>query len=275
MGWAGITPSTTRRGQMDMKVSKGKSRNRKDSAVSILNNERKRTAGRRGTKRFVDPCKLFVGNLPYSADEDTVMDFLAQHLGGTNNIHSVKIIREWKTGQSKGFGFVMFSDPIFATHAMETVKGKKLNGRVVNLNQGQKKVDPNVLYVQKHKRSAEEEGDEEDRAIAGALDDVEGDESLESLKDFDSASDEELFALWNEDDEDGNLLEVNDDDDDLENFVYDGVFEEEYKDELYGKDDDDDDKPMNREQRRDAAKRKPRRKLPHKGFGPQIETELK
>ena len=262
---------------MDMKVSKGKSRNRKDSTVSILNNERKRTAGRRGTKRFVDPCKLFVGNLPYSADEDTVMDFLCQHLGATNNIHSVKIIREWKTGQSKGYGFVMFSDPIFATHAMEAVKGKKLNGRVVNLNQGQKKVDPNVLYVQKRKRSAEEERDEEDRTIAGALDDVEGDESLESLKDFDSASDEELFALWNEDDEDGNLVEIDDDDDDddLESFVYDGVFEEEYKDELYGKDDDDDDKPMNREQRREAAKRKPRRKLPHKGFGPQIETELK
>lgn len=261
---------------MEMKVSKGKSRNRKDSAVSILNNERKRAAGRRGTKRFVDPCKLFVGNLPYSADEDTVMDFLADHLGGTNNIHSVKIVREWKTGQSKGYGFVMFSDPIFASHAMETVKGKKLNGRVVNLNQGQKKVDPNVLYVQKRKRSAEEEGDEEDRTIAGALDDVEGDASLESLKDFDSDSDEELFALWNEDGEDGNLAEVDDDDDDdLENFVYDGVFEEEYKDELYGKDDDDDDKAMNREQRREAAKRKPRRKLPHKGFEPQIETDLK
>lgn len=261
-----------------MKVSKGKSRNRKDSTVSILNNERKRAAGRRGTKRFVDPCKLFVGNLPYSADEDTVMDFLADHLGGTNNIHSIKIVREWKTGQSKGYGFVMFSDPIFASHAMEAVKGKTLDGRVVNLNQGQKKVDPNVLYVQKRKRSAEDESDEEDRTIAGALDDVEGDESLESLKDFDSDSDEELFALWNEDGEDGNLVEVDDDDDDdddLENFVYDGVFEEEYKDELYGKDDDDDDKAMNREQRREAAKRKPRRKLPHKGFGPQIETDSK
>ena len=253
-----------------MKVSKGRSRNRKDSTVSILNNERKRTAGRPGTKRFVSPNKLFVGNLPYSADEDTVMEWLGQHLGSTINVHSVKIIRDWKTGQSKGFGFVMFTDPIFATHCCETLNGMKLNGRNVNFSQGQKKVDPNVLYAQKRKRSAEE--DEEEKAIGGALDDaerggrLEDDESLASLQDFDAVSDDDLFA-FNDDDEDGGG-------DDLENFVFDGVFEEEYKDELFGKDDDDD-TIMNREQRREAAKRKPRRKLPHKGFGQQVKTELK
>ena len=72
--------------------------------------------------------------------------------------------------------------------------------------------------------------------------------------------------LWDEEDEE--------EDEDLENFVYDGVFELEYAEELSNKglSDDEDTKDMNRKQRREAAKNKPKRKLPHKGFGPQVKT---
>ena len=275
-----FVPETTspKRGQMEMKVSRGKSRNRKDTRLNILNAERKRNAGRRGTKRFVDPGKVFIGNLPFTADDDAVLKWLGEQLGGTHNIASVKIVRNWKTDKSKGFGFIMFTDPIFATSAMETIRGRKFEGRVINLNQGQKKVDPNVLYVKKRKEKSNEEVDGEEMTIERALDeaesvtkddDEEGSEEVSAedsytVGDFDSILDNEM--LWDEEDEE--------EDEDLENFVYDGVFELEYAEELSNKglSDDEDTKDMNRKQRREAAKNKPKRKLPHKGFGPQVKT---
>ena len=101
------------------------------------------------------------------------------------------------------------------------------------------------------------------------VDDEEGSEEVSAedsytVGDFDSILDNEM--LWDEEDEE--------EDEDLENFVYDGVFELEYAEELSNKglSDDEDTKDMNRKQRREAAKNKPKRKLPHKGFGPQVKT---
>ena len=101
------------------------------------------------------------------------------------------------------------------------------------------------------------------------VDDEEGSEEVSAedsytVGDFDGILDNEM--LWDEEDEE--------EDEDLENFVYDGVFELEYAEELSNKglSDDEDTKDMNRKQRREAAKNKPKRKLPHKGFGPQVKT---
>lgn len=63
-----------------MKVSKGKSKHSKSNSINTLNNERKKLAGRRGTKNFVDPNKVFVGNLPYDADEDEIMEWICDNI---------------------------------------------------------------------------------------------------------------------------------------------------------------------------------------------------
>ena len=143
---------------LEMKVSKGKSKHSKSNSLHTTNQYRKRIAGKPGSKHFLDPNKVFVGNLSFDATVDDLKAFLKQHLGGLNSVESVKIIHDWKTNKSKGFGFVQFYDPIFATSAMESIKNKKLKGRVIRLDQGRKKDDleNRVLFVKKRERRDED-----------------------------------------------------------------------------------------------------------------------
>ena len=46
--------------------------------------------------------KIYVGNLPFSATEDSVRELFSQH--GT--VQSVALIKDRDTGQPRGFGFV-------------------------------------------------------------------------------------------------------------------------------------------------------------------------
>jgi hypothetical protein len=227
-----------------------------DGTLAVVNRQRVRTAGRKGTKSFVDPTKLFLGNLPFDADEKDVRLFFQENLGTTFNVKSIKIIRDWRNNQSKGYGFALFSDPMFATSAMEVCNGKPLKGRLIRVDQGQKKRDPNELYIQKKKKK-EAQLTEEEEAIQAGLDEAEGDdpEDMIALEEFDDISDALLFE----------------DDDDDDEFEYDGVFEDIYPTQYEPLSEEE--QKLNREQRRDAAKRKKRRKLPHKGFEPRPDQE--
>eukprot|EP00547_Thalassionema_nitzschioides_P003979 CAMPEP_0194204252 /NCGR_PEP_ID=MMETSP0156-20130528/3836_1 /TAXON_ID=33649 /ORGANISM="Thalassionema nitzschioides, Strain L26-B" /LENGTH=240 /DNA_ID=CAMNT_0038930227 /DNA_START=131 /DNA_END=853 /DNA_ORIENTATION=- len=240
-----------------MKLHKSRSTSGKDSILTQKNQERVSAAGRRGTKKFVDPNKVFVGGIPFDSNENDLIDFFKENLGSSRNIVSIKIIRDWKTGKSKGYGFVLFCDPMFATTAMEFCKNKKLNGRILTLNQGQKKLDPNILYVKKNKKKAT---NEEEAAIHEGLENAEGlhlfeEEDQATLSEFDDADDSILFS--------------SDDESEEEEFEYDGVFEELYPT-LYEEMSEEELK-MNRDQRREAQRRKKRLKLPAKGFQPSTE----
>jgi RNA recognition motif-containing protein len=46
--------------------------------------------------------KIYVGNLPFSADEEAIRTLFGQH--GT--VESVALIKDRDTGQPRGFGFV-------------------------------------------------------------------------------------------------------------------------------------------------------------------------
>ena len=52
-----------------------------------------------------------------------------------SQIYEIRLIRDYKTGVSKGYGFIEFRDCLFATSAMDTIKGddKVIGGRVVVL----------------------------------------------------------------------------------------------------------------------------------------------
>jgi len=219
-----------------------------DGLLAEKNRERVRTAGRVGTKRFVDPCKVFLGNLPFDATEQDVKEFFKQNLGTLFNVKSVKIIYDWKTNTSKGYGFALFTDPMFATSAMEVLNGRPLKGRPMKLSQGQKKQDENELYIKKKKK--QQALNAEEQVIQEGLDEAEDDDEVQ-LDEFDEEDDDLLFGD-NEDDEE---------------FEFDGTFEELYPTAQYEPLTEEELK-LNREQRRDASKRKKRRKLPHKGFEP-------
>jgi len=228
---------------------------RSDSKIGSIHKERLKTAGRPGTKRFVDPCKVFVGNLPFDVDKKELANFILETMGQSRMIlHSFKVISDWKTGKSKGYGFLEFTDPIYATVCMEVCNGKKLNGRPIKVSQGKKKDEEDAVYIKKKRKNAESE---EEEVISSALDEAEGTgDELELDEDgiaiFDDSNDDDLEL-------DAMLFGLDLDDDDEQD---DGVFLE-----RASKYEEDIDENLNREQRRDAARRRKRKKMPSKGFG--------
>jgi cold-inducible RNA-binding protein len=76
--------------------------------------------------------KLFVGNLPYAANETDLQNFFADN-GVT--IDSVTVMRDRFTGQARGFGFVEMNDDTAAVNAVEACHGKDLLGRTLVVNE--------------------------------------------------------------------------------------------------------------------------------------------
>ena len=76
--------------------------------------------------------KLFVGNLPYSANETDVQNFFAD--AGVA-VDSVTVMRDRFTGQARGFGFVEINDDAAAVRAVDTCHGRDLLGRAVVVNE--------------------------------------------------------------------------------------------------------------------------------------------
>jgi RNA recognition motif-containing protein len=76
--------------------------------------------------------KLFVGNLPYSANETDVQNFFSSQ-GVT--VDTVTVMRDRFTGQARGFGFVEIQDDAAAQRAVDSCHGKDLMGRTVVVNE--------------------------------------------------------------------------------------------------------------------------------------------
>lgn len=78
--------------------------------------------------------KIYVGNLPFSADEEAVRALFAQH--GT--VDSVALIKDRDTGQPRGFGFVEMPNAD-AARAIQSLNGKDMGGRPLKVNEAQDK----------------------------------------------------------------------------------------------------------------------------------------
>lgn len=76
--------------------------------------------------------KLFVGNLPFSATEDSVRALFAPH--GT--IDSLALINDRETGRPRGFGFIEMPNAD-AARAMQALDGKDFDGRPLKVNEAQ------------------------------------------------------------------------------------------------------------------------------------------
>lgn len=81
--------------------------------------------------------KLYVGNLPYSATEDSLREFFSQ----AGNVESAAIITDKMSGRSKGFGFVEMSTDNEAQAAIDTLNGKDMDGRAITVNEARPKED--------------------------------------------------------------------------------------------------------------------------------------
>ncbi len=76
--------------------------------------------------------RLFVGNLPFKANESDV-NSLFQDNGYTPD--KVEIVRDRFSGDSRGFAFVEFNDGGQGSGAIEACNGKSLLGRALIVNE--------------------------------------------------------------------------------------------------------------------------------------------
>jgi RNA recognition motif-containing protein len=76
--------------------------------------------------------KLYVGNLPFSATEDTLGEFFTQ--SGVNP-SAVNLIRDRFTGQSRGFAFVEINNDEEADRAVNSLNGQNFGGRNLVVNE--------------------------------------------------------------------------------------------------------------------------------------------
>jgi RNA recognition motif-containing protein len=75
--------------------------------------------------------KLYVGNLPFSATDDGLMDLFQQ----VGTVESAKVITDRDTGRSKGFGFVEMSTDQEAAQAISKFNGTDFDGRALTVNE--------------------------------------------------------------------------------------------------------------------------------------------
>ncbi|MBI4690913.1 MAG: RNA-binding protein [Nitrospirae bacterium] len=81
--------------------------------------------------------KLYVGNLSYNIDEETLRTMFAE----MGEVESVKIIKDNVTGRSKGFGFVEMVSESDAEKAISSLNGKTLMDRTITVNEARPQTD--------------------------------------------------------------------------------------------------------------------------------------
>lgn len=75
--------------------------------------------------------KLYIGNLSFSVDDQSLADLFSQH--GT--VESARIITDRDSGRSKGFAFVEMATDSEATAAIEKLNGFEFSGRSLNVSE--------------------------------------------------------------------------------------------------------------------------------------------
>ena len=74
--------------------------------------------------------KLYVGNLPYSVTDQTLVDTFSQ----CGTVASAKVIMDRDSGRSKGFGFVEMSSTSEAAASIDQLNGAQIDGRAINVS---------------------------------------------------------------------------------------------------------------------------------------------
>ena len=73
---------------------------------------------------------IYVGNLSYEVTEED----LKEAFGVFGEVETVKVLKDYATGRSKGFGFVEMSNNAEAQSAIDALNDKELKGRALKVN---------------------------------------------------------------------------------------------------------------------------------------------
>ncbi len=80
--------------------------------------------------------RLYVGNLPFSADENSVRELFAQD---GREVTEVKMITDRDTGRPRGFGFVEMGNSEHADTAISALNGYSMDGRALTVNEAKER----------------------------------------------------------------------------------------------------------------------------------------
>ena len=75
--------------------------------------------------------RLYVGNLPYTFNNDQLSELFAQ----CGTVTSANVISDKFSGRSKGFGFVEYDNDESAKTAIEKLNGMEVEGRALRVNE--------------------------------------------------------------------------------------------------------------------------------------------
>jgi len=80
--------------------------------------------------------KLYVGNFPYTTNEQDLQDLFAS----AGNVDSVNVMRDMATGRARGFAFVEMATDEEAQAAISMLNDKDFGGRNLTVNEARPKV---------------------------------------------------------------------------------------------------------------------------------------
>jgi len=75
--------------------------------------------------------KLYVGNLPFSVDDEKLKELFSAH----GKIEEATVIKDRFSGRSKGFGFVTFATKEEAEKAVKKMNDKEIEGRNLKVSE--------------------------------------------------------------------------------------------------------------------------------------------
>jgi RNA recognition motif-containing protein len=79
--------------------------------------------------------KLYVGNLSYQTNQDTLYDAFGAH----GKVDEVAVVMDRETGRPRGFAFVSMNNDQEARAAIEALNGADVDGRTITVNEARPK----------------------------------------------------------------------------------------------------------------------------------------
>jgi RNA recognition motif-containing protein len=89
-----------------------------------------------GRQEFQMGTRLYVGNLPFSADETQIRDLFSQ---GGRAVSEVKLVTDRDPGRPRGFGFVEMGSNQDADGAIRDLNGMDFGGRPLTVNEAKER----------------------------------------------------------------------------------------------------------------------------------------
>ena len=80
--------------------------------------------------------RLYVGNLSYNVTEPELKDVFGEN---GRNVKEVKVVLDRDTGRPRGFAFVEMTTDAEAAQAIETLNGREVQGRPINVSEARER----------------------------------------------------------------------------------------------------------------------------------------